>query len=449
MSTVSRLLYVDSDTDRAIASAKTFSTEFDFEVYTAHDIATATTTLEGNRIDCVVSEFELTDGNGLELLSHIRSVNRSLPVILVVDAVPETVESEAFESGTTEIVQRTEIVDSYDPLVDRLHDLLAQTPDGFKTTKSQTKSPTGGATSTTAASQYGTISAATEDSNTKAESKVSGNAVLDGISKPNPTRSELQTLEKDELIDLVLQLSGNPDSPTTSASEADKPSPPTEETNRTETDVTATETATTTESPSEAPSGEADYLSQLDLSPGTTIFVQCSSQPGQKDDVHQALLGGAEQSDPNILLVRYRPLPEAQLESIAATANQITVLTISCTQSVPKSIAGTVETTQIDRVAELRRLGILATRIVENWEAHDGGISVSIDPLESLFDHKTVEAIFRFLHVLLGKLSSRGAVTQVHITPSEVDGQDSNIIKPLFDQTVIVDSQDVLLDSTL
>jgi hypothetical protein len=163
--------------------------------------------------------------------------------------------------------------------------------------------------------------------------------------------------------------------------------------------------------------------------------------------VHQALLGAAEEGGRNILLIRYRPLSEARLESIATTAKQITILTISCTQTVPKTVSATVETIRIGRITELRRLGILATRIVNDWEPLGREMRVSIDPLDPLFNYKPVEGVFRFLHVLLGKLNSQGAVTQVHITPSAVGDQNSNILKSLFDYTLVVDSQEVTLDS--
>ena len=447
MSIVPRLLYVDSDTTRADASAEILSTEFEFEVYTAKDMPTAITMLELHSIDCAVSEFKLTDDNGFELLSHIRSVNRYLPVILVVDDVPEAVSSEAFESGMTELVHRAEIADSYAPLVDRLHDLLAEAPDDLQKTKSPTEPLTDTAAATTTGSQLGAVSMTTEDLNPKASDKELADAVIDGVSIPNPTRSELQTLTKDQLITLVLQFSSNPDSPTISFTETDEVSPPTEEADQTTAGVATREAVSSSEASLEPPSGEDGYLSQLDLSPGTTILIQCNSQPSRKYEVHQALLGGVEESSRNVLLIRYRPLPEAQLESIATTAKRITILTIRCSQSVPKTVSAIVETIRIGRITELRRLGILTTRVVNRWEPLHSGVSVSIDPLDNLFNHKTVKDIFRFLHVLLGKLSSQGAVTQVHITQSAVDDQSSNIIKPLFDHTLVVDSQDVSLDS--
>lgn len=445
MATVSRLLYVDSDTTRADSHTELLDTEFDFDVYTAEDVATATTVLETQAIDCVVSEFELTDGDGFELLSYIRSANHSLPVILIVDDVPEAVDSNAFKSGMTALFHRAELADSYEPLIDKLDELLAETPDSSAEDNSLAGSPTSDAVSGTTPYQSDTISTATESPPLTAEPKGAIDTLPDGIAIAALTRSELEPLEKDQLITLVLQLAGTAES-AHSAPETNEPTPPADSTERTTPDGASGEIATS-ESSSDTSGGETDYLSQLDLDPGTTILVQRSSRPSRKYEVHQALLGAGEEGGRNILLIRYRPLPEARLESIATTAKQITILTISCTQTVPKAVSATVETIRIGRITELRRLGILATRIVNDWEPLGREMRVSIDPLDPLFNYKPVEGVFRFLHVLLGKLNSQGAVTQVHITPSAVGDQNSNILKSLFDYTLVVDSQEVTLDS--
>jgi len=445
MATVSRLLYVDSDTTRADSHTKPLTTEFDFDVYTAEDVAAATAVLETQAIDCVVSEFELTDGDGFELLSYIRSANHSLPVILIVDDVPETVDSHAFKSGMTALFHRAELADSYEPLINRLNELLAETPDSSAEENSLAGPLTSDAASGTTPSQSDTKSTATESPPLTAGRKGAIDALPDGIAIAALTRSELEPLEKDQLITLVLQLAGTAES-AHSTPETSEPTPPTDSIERPTPDGVPGEIATS-ESPPGTSGGESDYLSQLDLDPGTTILVQRRSQPSRKYEVHQALLGAGEEVGRNILLIRYRPLSEARLESIATTAKQITILTISCTQTVPKTVSATVETIRIGRITELRRLGILATRIINDWEPLGRKIRVSIDPLDPLFSYKTVEGVFQFLHILLGKLNSRGAVTQVHITPSAVGDQNSKILKSLFDYTVVVDSQEVTLDS--
>ena len=445
MATVSRLLYVDSDTTRAESHTEPLATQFDFDVYTVEDMATATTVLETQAIDCVVSEFELTDGDGFELLSYIRSANHSLPVILIVDDVPETVDSNAFKSGMTALFHRAELADSYEPLIDKLDELLAETPDSSAEDNSLAGSPTSDAVSGTTPSQSDAISTATESPPLTAEPKGVIDALPDGIATAALTRSELEPLEKDQLITLVLQLAGTAES-AHSAPETSEPTPPTDSTERPTPDGVPEEIATSESSP-DTSGGESDYLPQLDLDPGTTVLVQRRSQPSRKYEVQQALLGATEEGGRNILLIRYRPLSEDRLKSIATTAKQITILTISCTQTVPETVSATVETIRVGRITELRRLGILATRIVNDWEPLGREMRVSIDPLDPLFNYKPVESVFRFLHVLLGKLNSQGAVTQVHITPSAVGDQNSNILKSLFDYTLVVDSQEVTLDS--
>lgn len=434
MASISRLLYVDSDTATATAHVAKLTADYEFEVYQAADIATAITALRTNSIDCVISEFDLGESDGFDLLSHIRSDFGSLPVVLLVDDDPSEVDSKAFTSGSTLLFPRSQIEHSLDPLVERVHDFA--TLSSAASNASATTEADGTALGGSAGSSAGDSVGDDEQSGQSGET-VPFDSLIENWPNGELTRSRLEPLGKDELITLLLELQN------TAMADDERVGTTTEPSGAAS---TGSHPTTAESSPVES---ETVYRPEtLDLSPGTKLLVQSTAQDDRKHDLHLDLLGLDDDRSHNILLIRYRPLPPEQLETIAANALRVTVISVGCHQPVPPSVRDAVETIRTTNPGDVRRLGILATRTVSKWRNLSVGIRVSIDPLHVLFNYKPVEAVFRFMHALLGKLSQRGAVTQVHVNPAAAGTQNTNTIKMLFDYLLTIDSQGVTVEKT-
>ena len=496
MVAVPQLLYVDGDADTAASRAETLSSEYEFEVRTASDVATAKAALDAHDIDCVISEFRLGDDDGLDLLSHVRSAHSSLPVILLIDDEPEEIARDAFSSGATDLFPRSMIELSYKPLVDRIHELTAEsaestaepsttdaehTPDGARAAEEVAASTDGGGAE---ASTPG--SSATTDNTTAGSTAVddAGDESTDELSVSDLDLDKLQSLPKDELIALLAEIIGDEDEPATESAEAmaetiengDADSHTSTQTAATDTAGEATSPTPSASTTDSTPSGSttprdttpaADTTTpepgandtvwetnegyqrppNLDLSPGTTTLVQCSSQDARKHDARRDLLGVTEATDRNILLIQYRAMDPDRLAAIAEDAQRVKVITVGCSQSVPNAVSDTVEVVNINNPNDVTRLGILSTKTLDDWQALDGGIAVSLDPLDVLFRYKSVEGTFRFLHIFLGKLSAGGAVSSFFVNPSASSPQDVNTLKPLFDNIMTVDDIGVDLES--
>jgi len=295
---------------------------------------------------------------------------------------------------------------------------------------------------------------------------------------------QLRSLPKDELVTLLAQIIGDEDDPATASAEAmaetiDVTETPdtqaVEESPRESTDSassTATESATsddnaptideaeTTEpdagdvAPTDPDPADMEWETSegyqrprgLDLSPGTTVLVQCSSQDERKHDARQDLLGINEASNRNILLIQYRSMNTDRLAAIAESAQRVKVITVGCSQSVPNGVKDTVNVVDINNPNDVTRLGILSTKTLNTWQSLEGEIAVALDPLDVLFRYKSVEGTFRFLHIFLGKLSGGGAVSSFFVNPSASNPQDVNTLKPLFDHILTVDSAGVDLE---
>ena len=539
---VPRLLYIDNDTHMAADRAETLSSAYELTVHTASDVSTAEAVLTSNDIDCVVSEFRLGEEDGFDLLSHVRSEHSSLPVILLIDDEPDGVARDAFNSGATDLFPRSMLELSYDPLVDRIHELTdaatsgatddtttpeaandtttsetandtttpetandTTTPETADSSAEQTVSaasnsepePTPAPTSTaeTATSTDGggteavtggssaaadTTTTDTADRTPTESTTAAGGGKADSLSGLN--LAELRELPKDELIALLAEVIGDDDEPATESAErmaetidtaettgdqtaqptpetADSSAPPT--TGEPEPSVADPQTGDSTPSPGAATPDtampDADETAWetatgyqrppgLDLSPGSTVLVQCSSQDDRKHDARRDLLGVTEASDRNVLLIQYRAMKTDRLAAIAEAAQRVKVITVGCSQTVPNTVTDTVEVININNPNDVTRLGILSTKTLDDWQPLDGEVAVSLDPLDVLFRYKSVEGTFRFLHIFLGKLSAGGAVSSFFVNPSASNPQDVNTLKPLFDHILNVDAAGVDLE---
>jgi len=535
-----RLLYINNDADVAADRAETLSSEYELTVHTASGVTTAKAVLSSKDIDCVVSEFRLGDADGFDLLSHVRSEHGSLPVILLIDDAPENIARDAFESGATDLFPRSMLELSYDPLVDRIHEILdtptedstgvwastsddssevaaASTPtansDPERTISSSTVETTastdGGGTEAVASSSspVDTPHKNTEGADSNESSDAANREEVDAISELD--LAELRELSKDELIALLAKIIGDDDELVTGSVEQMAETIETTDDPESQTTQTAAETA----GESEGSSGSASVTSNepepaiddaeptidsvpagtdvgtaapgvddastpksnttetaavtpkadetawetdegyhrpagLNLTPGTTILVQCGSQDDRKHDARRDLLGLTEADDRNVLLIQYRAMNTDRLAAIATAAKRVKVITVGCSQTVPNAVSDTIEVVHINNPNDVTRLGILSTKTIDAWQSLDGGIAVSLDPLGVLFRYKSVEGTFRFLHIFLGKLSTAGAVSSLFVNPSASSPQDVNTLKPLFDHILTVDGAGVDLEGT-
>ena len=236
---VPRLLYINNDTHMAADRAETLSSAYELTVHTASDVSTAKAVLTSHDIDCVVSEFRLGGDDGFDLLSHVRSEHSSLPVILLIDDEPDGVARDAFNSGATDLFPRSMLELSYDPLVDRIHELTdAATSDATD----DTTTPEASNDATTPETTDDTTTPETADSSPEPAMSAASN------SEPEPTPATTSTAETATSTD-----GGGAEAVTGGSSAA--------------ADTTTTDTADRTpeESTTAAGGGKADSLSGLNL----------------------------------------------------------------------------------------------------------------------------------------------------------------------------------------
>ncbi|WP_276258396.1 PAS domain-containing protein [Haloglomus litoreum] len=102
-----RVLHVDPDPSFLDVASDALESESDAVVVTTATRADeAMATLEAEPVDCVVSDYELPGGDGIELLEAVRDREPELPFVLFTGAGSEAVASEAISAGVTDYLRK-------------------------------------------------------------------------------------------------------------------------------------------------------------------------------------------------------------------------------------------------------------------------------------------------------------------------------------------------------
>jgi len=125
-----RLLHVDDDVDFAEMVAVFLQREREeFSLETAHDVETGLDRLSREPFDCVISDYEMPDETGLDLLRAVRESWPDLPFVLFTGRGSEEIAAEAISAGVSDYLQKGGGTDRYTVLANRVENLVA----GYRT----------------------------------------------------------------------------------------------------------------------------------------------------------------------------------------------------------------------------------------------------------------------------------------------------------------------------
>lgn len=125
------VLHVDDDAQFAALVADALAAEGDscgvsFEVVTAHHASDAAERLDAGGVDCVVSDYEMPETDGIELLEWVRTEYGDLPFVLLTGEGDESVASEAITAGVTDYLQKGAHDQQYALLANRIVNAVRQ-----------------------------------------------------------------------------------------------------------------------------------------------------------------------------------------------------------------------------------------------------------------------------------------------------------------------------------
>ncbi|KDS90859.1 HTR-like protein [Halorubrum saccharovorum] len=124
---VVRVLHVD-DEPAFLDLVATYLERIDdaFEVRSETDVDAALEAVESGSIDCVVSDYEMPDTDGLAFLERVRERDRTVPFVLFTGKGSEEIASEAISAGVTDYIQKRSGTDQYTVLANRVRNAVDQ-----------------------------------------------------------------------------------------------------------------------------------------------------------------------------------------------------------------------------------------------------------------------------------------------------------------------------------
>lgn len=122
-----RILYVDDDADLTEVTKIYLEQECEtFDVVTKTNAVEAIEALQGDEFDCIVSDYDMPNTDGIEFLTIVRETHPNLPFILFTAKGAESIASEAFSAGATDYMQKDVGSGQYEILADRIHNAVEQ-----------------------------------------------------------------------------------------------------------------------------------------------------------------------------------------------------------------------------------------------------------------------------------------------------------------------------------
>ncbi|GCF12664.1 hypothetical protein Harman_05990 [Haloarcula mannanilytica] len=95
-----------------------------FSVVTATCVDEALTVLHDNSIDCIVSDYDMPDRDGLDFLELVRDDYPDLPFILFTGKGSEEIASQAISAGVTDYLQKGTGTEQYTVLANRIQNAV-------------------------------------------------------------------------------------------------------------------------------------------------------------------------------------------------------------------------------------------------------------------------------------------------------------------------------------
>ena len=122
-----RVLHVDDDTEFAEVAATFLERAGDgFTVETAASVSEGLARLAEASFDCVVSDYDMPETNGIEFLEAVQTEYPDLPFVLFTGKGSEEVASEAVSKGVSDYLQKGHGTDRYTLLANRIQNLVTQ-----------------------------------------------------------------------------------------------------------------------------------------------------------------------------------------------------------------------------------------------------------------------------------------------------------------------------------
>lgn len=122
-----RVLHVDDDADFASLAARTLEhSQAELEVTVETSASDGLKRLSEESFDCIVSDYQMPDTDGLAFLEAVREEHPDLPFVLFTGDGSESLASEAISAGATDYLQKKTGTDQFGLLANRIESAVSR-----------------------------------------------------------------------------------------------------------------------------------------------------------------------------------------------------------------------------------------------------------------------------------------------------------------------------------
>lgn len=173
----------------------------------------------------------------------------------------------------------------------------------------------------------------------------------------------------------------------------------------------------------------------VEIDPGESAFILSPTHSDARQQLVRDVVATFETA-PVLVVVRYRPLPEALLRDLAELTHQLEVVSVGYSQSLPPAVEPQVSTTHITSASDVTRLGIVVSQLVDADYGTPRPTVFHHHAVDTLLQYRDPNTTFRFFHVLLGRLRNAEFTNHFFIDAAAVDDHAVSSLRPLFDTVV-------------
>lgn len=101
--------------------------------------------------------------------------------------------------------------------------------------------------------------------------------------------------------------------------------------------------------------------------------------------------------------------------------------------------AGPLVIETVSDPSDFTNLGMTISSFLSEWDEDSNQTVACFHSITALLQYASLQRVFRFLHVLTGRIESSDAVAHYHMDPSAHDQQTISTLTPLFDAIIELD----------
>lgn len=195
---------------------------------------------------------------------------------------------------------------------------------------------------------------------------------------------------------------------------------------------------------------------EAELNGARNVLLLAPTMSERSNETCSELLTTVDPAEANVLLITLTDTPDERLgiwreyvgdvlpaESAIISVGETTRSSSHSTRSsrLPASVS------TVSNPENLTRLGIEINEHLEQWHGNGYTTVVCFHSLSALLQFADVQRVFRFLHVLTGRITDTGGIAHYHMDPGVHDDKTVHTLLPLFDATIDVEEEDATVQA--